>query len=117
MKKYLWLLAFGFWACADVEPLEFDPYDASQVTGVWYQYPDKNWVWYFDGKGFLAQKVYGFNTTLWTNEAAYWTRRDTLRFMDFNTGNIKTLLVEFSSPDTMEIRPIPLGLKNILIRF
>ena len=104
-------------SCRDVEPLEFDPLDASQVTGVWYQYPDKSWVWYFDGNGLLTQKLYGLKTTLWTNEAAYWTRRDTLRFQDFNGGNVKTYLIEFQGADTFKMKPTQLGLNNILIRF
>lgn len=111
-------------SCADVEPLEFDPYDVSQVQGLWHRNaPNYNWTWYFSD-GLLTQSVYDFGQTIVENEYAYSSSHDTLRLIrlvDFgNFGPVDTFYyrIYFFTPDSFSATQLkPFGLVHHLVRF
>lgn len=125
MKSLFCLLfVFSALACGDVEPLEFDQYDASQVDGLWHRNaPNYNWTWYFSD-GLMTQSVYDFGQKIIENGYAYSASHDTLRLIrliDFGSfGPVDTIYykIYFFTPDSFSATQLkPFGLVHHLVRF
>lgn len=111
---FVFFLSLGFTACRDQYAPEFDPYDASQVAGLWYQWPDKSWTWHFDGEGLLTQSIFDFGVEVWSDKKAYWTHGDTLKIQEIPNGKTDVYLVEFQNENEFTARrgsPIALNYK------
>ena len=105
-------------SCSDVEPLELDPRDASRLEGVWYQYPNEEWVWHFHASGVLEQSIFGLNAELWENKRLYETRRDTLETRGFLGNDVRTYTVGFEGDSAATLTNTDgIGINHKLIRF
>lgn len=120
--KYLFFCLLLFTACRDQYAPEFDPYDASQVAGLWYQWPDKSWAWHFsdegagDGGKLLTLSMFDFGVEVWTDKRVYWTHGDTLKIQEIPNGQMEIYFVEFKNENEFIMRygqPIALNYKFI----
>jgi len=71
----------GFYACKDSDAPDFNPKDASQLQGLWYNDPQplipKTWFWHFS-YGQLHKQTFDFGQQLIEHWYGYETRADTL---------------------------------------
>lgn len=118
MKKLIFLtLICLLSSCGDVEPLYFDPSDASQVEGLWHRELQPNWTAHFsDGR--CEQSRYDFGVEIVENEYSYWTRRDTVFFRNLVSGDTVRWQVAFFDENAFEARDLrPQGLRHKYKRF
>lgn len=111
------LFCLVFLSCGDVEPLEFDQRDASQVEGLWHRVPNVNWVWHISN-GLMTQSVFDFNQEIIENKYAYEASHDTLRLVHLESLDTSYYRIYFFTPDSFSATQLrPFGLIHHLVRF
>lgn len=94
-------------ACRDQYPEQFNPYDAAQLQGLWYNDPQpampKKWFWHFSD-GQLHQQTFDFGQLIVEHWWGYETRNDTLflrEMLEPEQGKIMTVFFENDSTATL----------------
>lgn len=103
--RYLFVfsLSLFFTACKDSDAPPFNPLDASQLEGFWYNEPQpampKKWFWHFSD-GLLRQETFDFGQQIVEHLWGYETRADTLflrEVLEPDAGKIFTVYFESDS--------------------
>lgn len=106
MKKLLFVLLI-FTACRDSDAPDFNPLDASQLEGYWYNDPQpampKKWFWHFsDGR--LHQETFDFGQQIVEHLYGCETRADTLflrEVLEPDESKVFTVYLEGDSAATL----------------
>jgi hypothetical protein len=110
MKKLLLSLLF-LAACRDQYGTDFDPYDASQIDGLWRGEMQPYWTYHFSD-GMLSQRIYDFGAPLIERYWAYKTRCDTIFLEDIITPNTyRTFTVYFHTDSTATLTEVGVNLQ------
>lgn len=118
MKKAIYIFCLALFAgCSDLNPVEFDHYDASQVEGLWHRVNNPDWVCHFSD-GLLTQSIFGFNTEIVENKLAYTTTRDTVKMRELMGGELRVWVVYFEDENNFTATAVqPLGLVHQFTKF
>ena len=123
MIKYFILLGFIFTACRDQYPADFNPKDAAQIEGLWYNEPQPlvplRWVLHFSD-GLLRRTRYDFDMALVDHFFAFETRADSLFLREVTEpGERQTFTAYFETDSTVTLTDVTnaLHLKYQLKRF
>lgn len=105
LAAFLWLHILTP-ACADLEPLQPDPYDAARIEGgVWHTQPPASPLWVYEfNYPYLRQYIIDFGIVVTEQEYIYAPKHDTL-FIS-GTGGQRTLLLYFENDSTCFFRQI-----------
>ena len=105
MRKTLFLFLF-LASCRDQYAVEFDPYGASQIEGLWRAEAHPYWTYHFSD-GVFTQTIYDFNTPLIERYWAFKTRNDSIFCEDLTTPNVfRTYKVFFNTDSTATLTDI-----------
>lgn len=118
MKKAIYIFCLAlFSSCADLNPVEFDHYDARQVEGLWHRQLNEDWVCHFSD-GLLTQSVFGLNAEIIQDKYAYRTNEDSVFMRDLTNGKMRIWTVYFEDENNFTATVVqPFGLVHKFTKF
>jgi len=110
IMRYLIPILLLLSACAEEQTIS-DPYDASRIVGTWRSMVPANpdWVYQFDGQGFMRQTFHFGGATLSSLEYPYATRQDTVFIGGDANDPARTWMVRFECDSILEVRNVTPG--------
>lgn len=119
MPKHLILFLLIFTACRDQYAVEFNPYDAAQIEGLWRAEMHPHRFWHFSD-GVLHQQVFDFGQQVIEHWYGYETRADTVFLREMlkpDEGKILTAHFDNDSTVTLTDRTNLIQANHKLKRF